>query len=608
MRLSLDNPTRAAETIEELYSDAVRLVNSNQPGLCPVDLSLAFLRLAHAQSCGKCTPCRVGLLRLEELIRGVLVGDGDENTIDLIESTAQTVFVSSDCVIGQEAARTILKAVKGFRDEFESHLKHSRCISKQNLPVPCVAGCPAHVDIPGYVALIPDGRYSDAVDLIRRDNPFPSVCGLICEHPCEEHCRRARVDDAINIRGLKRYAVEHEGDIKIPEKSAPTGKRVAVIGGGPSGLTCAYYLSIMGHDVTVYEQRKHAGGMLRYGIPNYRLPRKLLDAEIESMKRTGFTLLTETSVGSDVPFEKIKSDYDAVYVAIGSHMDRKLGLEGEDATGVVSAVELLRGIGDGEYPDYTGLDVVVVGGGNVAMDVARSAIRLGASTVTIAYRRRKTDMTALEEEVEGAIADGCEILEMHAPTRIEKKEDGSVAAIYVQPQIVGPVKWGRPAPVKADAQEKRLKCDLVLVAVGQLTDAGSLDEELPTSRSSVAAGLDLRVDGLDGVFAGGDCMTGPATVIKAIAAGKTAAANIDEYLGFEHKISSDITPPTAYFTDHEPHGRVNMTERPAEERSKDFDLMEYCMSDEEASQESSRCLRCDCYGYGCFRGGRNEKW
>ena len=198
MRLSLDNPTRAAETIEELYSDAVRLVNSNQPGLCPVDLSLAFLRLAHAQSCGKCTPCRVGLLRLEELIRGVLVGDGDENTIDLIESTAQTVFVSSDCVIGQEAARTILKAVKGFRDDFESHLKHSRCISKQNLPVPCVAGCPAHVDIPGYVALIHDGRYSDAVDLIRRDNPFPSVCGLICEHPCEEHCRRARVDDAIN--------------------------------------------------------------------------------------------------------------------------------------------------------------------------------------------------------------------------------------------------------------------------------------------------------------------------------------------------------------------------------------------------------------------------
>ena len=407
-RLSIDTKNRSQETVEELYRDAERRIQASQPGLCPVDLARSFLHICHSQSCGKCTPCRVGLGQLEDLMESVLDGTAELETLDLIAKTAESIFVSADCAIGQEAARMVIKGVKGFRDDYEEHILHGRCLGIQNQPVPCVALCPAHVDIPGYISLMFEGRYSDAVQLIRKDNPLPATCGLICEHPCEVRCRRTMVDDPINIRGLKRFAVEHEGEIPAPECAPATGKKVAVIGGGPSGLSAAYYLSLMGHSVTVYEQRKQLGGMLRYGIPSYRLPREALDHVIEGLMKSGFKAICNVSVGTDIPMEQLRKENDAIYIAIGAHTDWKIGIEGEDAKGVVSAVEMLRAIGDNEYPDYTGKDVVVVGGGNVAMDVARSAVRCGAKTVRIAYRRRKADMTALPEEVEGAIAEGNE--------------------------------------------------------------------------------------------------------------------------------------------------------------------------------------------------------
>ncbi|MBR1797948.1 MAG: FAD-dependent oxidoreductase [Clostridiales bacterium] len=608
-RLSNDTISMAQETVEELYKDIERSIRSSQPGLCPVDLAASFIHLSHARSCGKCTPCRVGLGRLEDLMNSVLDGKATMRDLDEIERTADSIFRSADCAIGSEAARMAIKAVKGFRDDFEEHIKNGRCKLSGFKSVPCVAKCPAHVDIPGYIALINAGRYDDAVKLIRKDNPFPATCGMICEHPCEEYCRRTMIDDAINIRGLKRYAVEHESEIKAPACAESTGKRIAIIGGGPSGLTAAYYLSIMGHDCTVYEQRDKLGGMLRYGIPSYRLPRELLDKEIEGLKLTGFQTITNISVGTDITMDKLRADYDAVYISIGAHTDNKLGIEGEDAQGVVSAVEMLRGIGDGQMPDFTGLDIVVVGGGNVAMDVARSAVRLGAKTVRIAYRRRKADMTALAEEVEGAVADGCEILELNAPTKIEKTDDGKVAALWVQPQIVGEVKWGRPAPVNADAPEVRLACDKVLVAIGQGIVSGHFaDNGIPVNRRKIATNEQGAFEGIEGVFSGGDCVSGPATVIKAIAAGKVAAANIDEYLGFNHEITSGVELPPVRLSDREPMGRVNMTERPASERTKDFNLMEYPMTDQEACQESGRCLQCDHFGCGRMKGGREYKW
>lgn len=608
-RLTIFTKNEAEKTVESLYKDLERRIQAAQPGLCPVDLAASFLHLCHAQSCGKCTPCRIGLGQLEALINRVLDGSADLSALKVLEDTAEAIYMSADCAIGSEAARMVLEGLRGFRDDYVEHIRHGRCRSMHSQPVPCVWQCPAHVDIPGYIALIHDRRYEDAVQLIRKDNPMPATCGLICEHPCEVRCRRTLVDDPINIRGLKRFAVEHERTIPAPGRMPATGKRVAVIGGGPSGLSCAYYLSIMGHEVTVFEQRQRLGGMLRYGIPAYRFPREILDREIEGLKLAGFETKTGVSIGRDLSIAALREQYDAMYVAIGAHTDRKIGIEGEDAKGVISAVEMLRAIGDDHYPDFSGMNIVVVGGGNVAMDVARSAIRCGAASVKVAYRRRKQDMTALPEEVEGAIADGVEIVELHAPVRIVKNAQNDCTGLVVKPQIPGEVRAGRPSPKDSTKDDVILPADRVLVAIGQGIESGKFGEfGIPVQRGRISAFDTSDIAGNEGIFAGGDCVTGPATVIRAIAAGKVAAANIDEFLGFHHEIRSKVVLPPIRFDDHKPLGRVNMVERPAEERKHDFRLMECPMTEEEALQESSRCLHCDHFGYGIFKGGRDTKW
>ena len=471
-RLSIEIPNRAQTVLNDLYRDMGRRISASQPGLCPVDMSLNFLRLCHAQTCGKCVPCRVGLGQLAVLIEQILDRTATLETIGLIERTAQVIADSADCAIGYEAAHMVLRGVRGFRGDYEGHVLHGRCISGLSHPVPCVSTCPAHVDIPGYVALIRLGRYEDAVRLIRKDNPFPAACAYVCEHPCEGQCRRRMVDDSVNICGLKRYAVDHAGDLPAPPRAEDTGKTVAVIGGGPCGLTAAYYLSLMGHKVTVYEQRPKLGGMLRYGIPDYRLPQEVLDRDIAHILSAGISVRTGVSIGRDLSMENVQNSFDAVYIAIGAHTDKKLGLEGEDSANVISAVEFLRGVGEGSSPDFTGKRVCVIGGGNVSMDAARTALRLGAAQVTCAYRRRVEDMTALAEEIEEAMAEGCQILPLQAPARIEVDGSGKVAALWTRPQIIGPYgKDGRPKPRDAAVREFRIPCDYVIVAIGQAIEA-----------------------------------------------------------------------------------------------------------------------------------------
>ena len=596
--------------VDNLYRDVERRITASPPGLCPVDMSLSFLQLCHAQSCGKCVPCRIGLGQLSKLIATVLDGTAAMSTIDIIEKTARTIVNTADCAIGRDAARLVLDGLEGFRDDYEEHIRHHRCLAGLQMPVPCVALCPAGVDVPGYMALVGEGRCADAVRLIRKDNPMPVACAYICEHPCEARCRRNMIDDAINVRGLKRYAVDHAGVVPNPPNAPATGKKVAIIGGGPSGLSCAYYLALMGHKVTIYEERDKLGGMLRYGIPAYRLPRHMLDAEIESILSTGIEAHTGITVGRDITFDKLQRDYDCLYIAIGAQQDKKTGIPGEDSKNVMSAVELLRAIGEEKMPDFTGRKVVVIGGGNVAMDVTRSAIRLGAEKVTCVYRRRIADMTALPDEISGAMAEGAEIMTLAAPVRIESDDDGVARALWIQPQIIGEAdKAGRPRPNKAQLDEKRLEADVIVVAIGQgIEIQGFTQAGVPIKRGTFVADSATAVGDMDNVFAGGDCVTGPATAIRAIAAGKVAAANIDEHLGFHHEIHVDVDVPAPKLNNRPPHGRINTTEREACERKHDFEDIECGLTEEGACTEASRCLRCDHFGYGIFKGGRVDKW
>ena len=609
-RLDIKSPSRAETVVENLYRDVERRIAASPPGLCPVDMALSFLRLCHAQSCGKCVPCRIGLGQLSLLLEQVLSGTATMSTLVTIEKTARTIVNTADCAIGRDAARLVVDGLEGFRDDYEEHILHQRCLAGLKYPVPCVALCPAGVDIPGYMALVGEDRCADAVRLIRKDNPFPVACAYICEHPCEARCRRNMIDDAINIRGLKRYAVDHAGEVPQPACAPATGKRVAIVGGGPSGLSCAYYLALMGHKVTVFEEAKQLGGMLRYGIPNYRFPRHLLDAEIQSILSLGIAVHTGVTVGKDIWIEDLQKQYDCLYIAIGAHQDKKTGIPGEHSKNVISAVEMLRDIGDDIMPDFTGKKVVVIGGGNVAMDVTRSSIRLGAEKVTCVYRRRIEDMTALPDEVTGAMAEGAEIMTLAAPVRIEADEEGVAKALWVQPQLIGEAdKAGRPRPHDAALDEVRLEADVIVVAIGQGVEISGFDAAgVPIKRGAFVAGLSGQVGDMDNVFAGGDCVTGPATAIRAIAAGKVAAANIDEHLGYHHEITVDIDIPSPKLNNRPPHGRINTTEREACQRKCDFEDIECGLTHEGAVTEASRCLRCDHFGYGIFKGGRVDKW
>jgi len=576
---------------------------------CPVEFAAALVKICASQSCGKCTPCRTGLRQLQILMERVLDGRGSRDTLKLLEKTARDITLTADCAIGAESASIALEAIQRFRDDFLAHIDTGYCNFTANDLVPCVSNCPARVDIPGYIALVDAGRYTDAVRLIRKDNPLPISCGSICEHPCEINCRRGMVDDPINIRAVKRYACDHQVDDYEPTRYEPTGKTVAIVGAGPAGLTAAYYLTIMGHKVTLFEQRKAMGGMMRYGIPNYRFDKKLLEEECQWIIKQGVELHLNVRVGEDITIEELREKYDALFIAIGAHSDRRLGLEGEDAENVVSAVGMLRAIGDGEMPDFTGETVVVVGGGNVAMDVARSSVRLGAKRVIVAYRRRMVDMTAQAEEIRGALAEGCEIMELHNPVGLTV-ENNCVTAVKVQPQIIGPVKDGRASMRDAKEPAFDIPCDRVVIAIGQSIDSKDFEAAgIPTNRGKIAAQAPMgNVPEAEGVFSAGDCVLGPATVIKAVAGGKIAARAIDTYLGFNHPIVRDVELPPVEFKGRISCARSEMKERGVEERRHDFEMFEEGLTDEACKQETNRCLHCDHYGFGAFKGGRIEQW
>ena len=456
-RLHVMERSEAQAVMDDLHAAIGRRLAVSSLAPCPVEFTAAFVGMCATQSCGKCTPCRVGLNVLKDLMESVLDGSATEATIDLIEKTARTIYLSSDCAIGYEAGEMALEAVLGFRDDFEHHVRTGACGFEQSQLVPCVSGCPAGVDIPGYISLVEAGELTEAVRLIRKDNPLPLVCGYVCEHPCEARCRRRMIDDAINVRGLKRYAVDHAGDVPNPPCAPDTGKRVAIIGGGPSGLSCAYYLALMGHSVTIFEEKKKLGGMLRYGIPSYRLPRERLDSEINWILSTGIEVQTSAPPSGVTSLWRCAASSTPVYRH--RRPQRQQARAPQRGRGG-------RHLRRGDAPRHrrrsaAGLHRQARGASSAAATwpwtCTRSAVRCGAEKVTIVYRRRVADMTAQDEEIAGAAAEGCELLELHAPLRIES-EDGVVCGLCVQPQIIGGLS-PRPSARQADAEEERIPCD-----------------------------------------------------------------------------------------------------------------------------------------------------
>ena len=587
-------------------------MSSYPPGMCPIVLYRSLLQISMNQSCGKCVPCRDGLVEVDRLMGSILSGDATEDTLEEMKSLCSMIAETADCAVGVSAAGLVLDSITEFADEYESHIKNRTCVENVTQTIPCMTLCPAHVDVPGYIALIKEGDYAGAINMIRDRNPFPTACAMVCEHPCEKKCRRTVIDAPINIRGLKKYAVDKVSadTVKTPAPNVKTGKKIAIVGAGPSGLTCAYYLALMGHKAVVFEEHEKAGGMLRYGIPEYRLPKARLDCDINAILSAGdIEVRYNTRVGRDVSFEDIRKEYDAVYLGLGAQIGNRMPMENADAGNVIPAADFLQQVAVGSPMDLKDKRVVLIGGGNVAMDAARTAVRLGAKTVHV-FTRKRDDMTALASEVESAMQEGVRFRTLLSFLHIETEKEGdNVTAVWLQPQIVAEYdRYGMMTTEHSSVYPYRFKCDVLILGVGQRSDVAAFEAAgIPVNRGRIDADEACMVRETPGVFSGGDCVTGPSTAINAIAAGQGAAVNIDEYLGYHHKINCDVTAPAAMPNRCIPTGRAEIEEKDPFERRENFDEVEVPMTDEEAARESGRCLRCDHYGCGSMEGGRC-KW
>ena len=475
---------------------------------------------------------------------------------------------------------------------------------------PCHNACPAGIDIQGYIALIARGAYKEAVELIKERLPLPATIGRICPHPCEEACRRNLVEEPISICSLKRFAADYELSSKerlIPEVKAGTGFKVAIIGAGPGGLSAAYYLAQEGHEVTIFEALPKPGGMLRYGIPDYRLPKDILDKEIATITGLGVTIKTSQVLGKDFSINSLRQDgFNAIFLAIGAHQSQKLGVDGEELKGVLPGTDFLRSVAMGKAPELGGR-VAVIGGGNTAIDAARSALRLGAKEVTIVYRRSRLEMPASEWEIEEAEEEGIKIHFLAAPVAILGKNGKASSIKCIKMELGEPDASGRRRPEPIPGSEFDLAVDSIIAAIGQTPDLAFLSEEggLKAERSKIVAAADSLMTDVKGVFAGGDCVTGAATAVEAIAAGRKAALSIDRYLRGQ-KMAAEEQPfdigkgelselvDREEFVRVEKRARSKMSKLPPLERRENFKEIELGYAEDAARQEAERCLECGC--------------
>jgi formate dehydrogenase major subunit len=523
------------------------------------------------------------------------------------------------CLVKVEGARSFVpscstRVTEGMKIDTESPEVHEARRMSLSLLVsdhfgdcvsPCSVECPAHIDIQGYIALVACGMYTEAVKLIKEKNPMPLSIGRICPHTCETVCRRNRVDEPIAINNLKRFAADRDaekGGLYVPAKEPSKNRRVAVIGSGPAGLSCAYYLCVMGYDVTVFEKEKKAGGMLRWGIPEYRLPKRVLDSEVSSITGLGVKIEYGRELGRDLTIELLKDQYDAAFLGTGAGRSTSMRVYGEDLPGVISGLEFLYKVACGDPEDLSGKAVVVVGGGNTAMDAARTAVRLGASSVTVLYRRTRAQMPANEIEIEEAIEEEIRFEFLKAPVRITTK-DGTLRVECVKMELGEPDSSGRRRPVPVEGSNHTVETAVLITAIGQRPFVPFLAGDLVTSKDTVNADLATGVTNDGFLFAGGDCVTGAATAIEAIAGGRTAAFSIDAVLNMkaphlpkEFNISKGTLEEIGeeLFALYERKKRAVMPTVPADVRKTGFDEIEKGLSEEEARSEAARCLECGC--------------
>lgn len=572
---------------------------------CMVDTARYFMDFIQDESCGKCIACRVGTKRMLEILERITRGEGEEGDIELLEELGETIKETAMCGLGQTAPNPVLSTIKYFRNEYEEHIKNKHCragVCQELFISPCENTCPANVNVPGYLSLVAAGRFVDAYNLIRQENPFPAVCGRICTRPCEAKCRRGKTDEAIAIADLKRfvadYAFKNEKPFKNDVVFPKNGKSVAVIGAGASGLTCAYYLVRIGYSVDVYESQPVAGGVLAFGIPEYRLPKGVLQHEIDLIAQTGVNIILNSDISKETDFKEIKNRYNAVYIAAGAQFPQKVNIPGEDLPGVLHGINFLKDV-NLNHNIKLGKTVAVIGGGNTAIDSARTALRLGAKRVIVLYRRMTEAMPAYITEIQEAVAEGVEIMELVAPVQFIAGTDGKVAKVECIRMKLGEFdKSGRRKSIPIEGSNFFLDIDNIIPAVSQYSDLPFIKKEEIgiTPWGTFIINDDTLMTTMEGVFAGGDVARGPDTVIQAIADGKKAAISIDKYLGGTGKLNKGhpINIPSLYDEDEiVAHRRFPVDMLPAEKSRDSFDEVVLGYHKLNAMAEAMRCLHCD---------------
>jgi NADH-quinone oxidoreductase subunit F len=585
---------------------------------CMVDLAKYFMEFIQSESCGKCIPCREGTKRMKEILESLTHNRHHEKELDALlrfqgvmelERLASVIRDSSLCGLGQTAPNPVLSTLRWFKDEYEAHVYDRICPAgacKELVGAPCQNGCPVGTEVWHYVALIANEQYDEAYRIIRQANPFPSACARVCNHPCEQMCRCGSTGgDPIAIRSLKRFVVENAEPERFKVEVKPAtknSKRIAVIGAGPAGLTAAHCLSVKGHHITLLEKENKAGGMLVCSIPSYRLPRNVLEKEISSLLNENIELKLNCALGRDYTIDSLfEQGFDAVYLAMGAHRSKKLGVSGEDANGVLAGVEFLKAYN--LHNQYLARGHVgIVGGGNAAIDAARVAVRQPDVTkVTVFYRRTDAEMPAYREEIEAAREEGVNIVELVAPVSIIE-DNGEVRGIrLIRNELSEPDASGRRRPVAVPGSEYDVALDVVIAAISEEPSTESLSGLSLSNWGSLRTNTQTHISSRKGVFGGGDLVRGPSTVISAISDGKEAAEMIDRYLNGKDlrriprvKLPSVYIAPLAEVEDEQQApSRPHSPHLPIEKRYKNFVEVELALTESAALCEARRCLRCD---------------